>query len=740
MKADLFSSIEALESRIAPAKAFAIETGTNKLVSFDTLHPGTLLQDLTVTGLAAGELVTGIDIDQGNGTMFAFALKDDGPTRSGHCYTIDPATGLATQFSGFSFNSLPDTSVMGFEARNFTCYKTTVDDHLSYSYSGPGGSGSGSDNLDYAAGNETITALALSDIYGRDPVFYGYNYDTDELVTLNPTASFDRDVVPVGHVKVGGTNITANNQNMGFDIANSPVSPAQGWMSLYRTSNGTHFYAVDLATAALTDLGTIGYGDRSFTGLTVSLAAPAPSLTGNKATWTEADGDVVTLTISKGTLTAANFFMLEAGVGRFLGQLTLGSEFAGANVTITAKAGAQGDGQVAMGFINADNVDLGAVKVGGVISRIQAGDTSNPAPSVKSLTVYGIEPGLFSGLDSQLKDGAGSVLIKGNFSGDLTLGSGHTGTVTVAGDFIDGYFYGEKVGSYVIKGSVLGGTIGATTSGSVKIGGSVVGGTEDYSGRIYFPVSGVKTISIGGNLVGGPGAASGVINTAGVTTIKIGGSVFGSTGVNSGEIDSAGSLTSLTIGGGIFAADGAPTALAISAVTIGSITVKGTVAGTSHSPVHIIASGKSNPTTPAEATAIGKVTVGGDLAYAFIAAGLNRSLNAVTVDAAIGPVKIGGSMIASSITAGINIGTGMAGDSDDSLVGGNVGNQAILAKIASVTIGGQLRGAFADALDSFGIEAEALGVIKIGKVLLPLTAAKNDFAVGLTGDVRVREF
>ena len=67
----------------------------------------------------------------------------------------------------------------------------------------------------------------------------------------------------------------ANGARAGGDIAGPVGAADQGWLSLSR-SNSTHLYQMDLKTAALTDLGTIGDGTRKFGELTVSVDAPAP--------------------------------------------------------------------------------------------------------------------------------------------------------------------------------------------------------------------------------------------------------------------------------------------------------------------------------------------------------------------------------------------------------------------------------------------------------------------------------
>ncbi len=47
-------NIEPLETRIAPAVIFAV-TENNRLISFDSAAPGTLLSDVAITGLRGAD-------------------------------------------------------------------------------------------------------------------------------------------------------------------------------------------------------------------------------------------------------------------------------------------------------------------------------------------------------------------------------------------------------------------------------------------------------------------------------------------------------------------------------------------------------------------------------------------------------------------------------------------------------------------------------------------------------------
>src|SRR5262249_6139616 len=104
-------------------------------------------------------------------------------------------------------------------------------------------------------------------------------------------------------------------------------------------------------------------------------------------------------------------------------------------------------------------------------------------------------------------------------------------------------------------------------------------------------------------------------------------------------------------------------------------------------------------------------------------------------------VKVSGDWIASNLAAGASAGAdGMFGTSDDASSG--PGNAAIIAKIASVTIDGQVLGTVGGS-DHFGFVSQQVGSFKFDGITLPLHSGPgNDLtglALGATGDVTLRE-
>lgn len=190
---------------------------------------------------------------------------------------------------------------------------------------------------------------------------------------------------------------------------------------------------------------------------------PADSLVvapdGRSATFTDSDGDLVTVKVTKkDTLTENDFlFRFTADNRQQLQRLTFDAADAGTNLTITAKpTTAGGDGFANIGFLNAVGVDLGTVSVDGDLGQIDAA-------AVKALTVQSLGA---LGLTSQA---AGGSLVS-NFSGTL-------GKLTVKASIHDATLLGAvSIGAVKINGSFLGGQLSAGADlGAVSVRGDIVG-------------------------------------------------------------------------------------------------------------------------------------------------------------------------------------------------------------------------------------------------------------------------
>jgi len=392
-------------------------------------------------------------------------------------------------------------------------------------------------------------------------------------------------------------------------------------------------------------------------------------------TYTDTDGDLVTVTTSKGTKADLSAILHFGPAGPSIHpQLQAidfsanAAVFAGTDLTVTARrTDAGGDGLANVGYIDASNsnggsdLNLGLIRIRGDLGRIDAGSPLTAGPvAVRGLTVQSI--GQF-GLATQE---AGGNLVS-NLSGAL-------GSLKVAGDicgaFINGIgFDAARIGSVTIGGSLLGGPgsfsglINCTGPiGPVVIGGSIVG-DGPASGRVGSSVL-VASVTIGGSLVGGTGAQSGVLFSGGnLGPVRIGGDLRGDTGAEAGKIMVAGDLAKLTIVGSL----------------IGGLGSYSTFDQDLHGQVAVVGN-------------LGPVRIGHDLL-----GGQGDDSGEIKVGGRLSGLTIGGSLRggAGGFSGTISGDIGRVAIGGDLAAGDGVGSGSIVAagSMAGVTIGGSIVGA-----------------------------------------------
>ena len=422
--------------------------------------------------------------------------------------------------------------------------------------------------------------------------------------------------------------------------------------------------------------------------------APATLLPGGKiATFTDIDGDVVTVKFSKPVLTPGNvatIFQFTGSVftdsgSQQLGTLNvsgLGATANGVDISITARRSAVtgGNGAVDLAGLNGSNVnfangtgagiDLGKVTVQGNLNSIDAGDTNLDTLAIKSLDVLTI--------------GAVSDGVKSDIFGSV-------GTFKVRSD-LHGYI-----------------NVGATPGNEAK--------------------AGIKIFTVGGSV--GPGFdgedAGHVVVAGSIGTATIGHDLNGGIMNRCGYLQVGQNLTQLTIGGSILGGSGLLTGCVFVTGTVGKITVKGDLAGGS-SPLSGVLTGES----------IGTVTIGGSVrGYSEPTMHFQQGVASIGAKKSIGTVMIGGSLIAGNITVGIAPGAdsqyGNADDSDN--------DAGTIATIGKIIIKGTVNGTTANT-DSFGIEANKILMVKVGAVTYtpadPLLSFSTGVFLSPTGDVKLR--
>ena len=371
----------------------------------------------------------------------------------------------------------------------------------------------------------------------------------------------------------------------------------------------------------------------------------------------------------------------------------------------------------------------------------------------------------------------GNVVIRGDVIGGPRTSSGSLfangdmGNVRIGGDLRGGdggnsgniQVQGTRLGDVSVAGSVVGGGntisghIGSFGSiGRITLGGDLIGGTGDLSGRI-FAFTGITSITIGGDLIGGPADNSGEIRcSAQIGPITIGGDLRGGDFAGAAARDKTGSieggrLVSVLIKGSLHAGHntGGGTLTSSGAIhaddDIGKLTVRGDIVGNATHAVTITARGRAVPAAATD-VAIATIDVVGRIEFANIFAGYDEDLTPLNADAQIGKVTVGRDWIASNLIAGVvRGGDGLFGTGDDEKISGaGTTDTARVSKIAGIIIRGSALGT-PDGADHFGFVAQHVAALRVGAATFPLVAGPFtdlppvDFAVGVTGDLRVRE-
>jgi hypothetical protein len=260
---------------IAPLSAAQAElaygvTQQQRLITFDTSTPGTLNSGLSITGLAANELVTGIDVRPNDGLLYALGSQNN-------LYRLNTATGAASLVGALSIPLDGGNFGFDFNPTGPVALRIVSNTDRNYRIASPGTGGVVTQDTDlaYVAGdsrfgvNPNITHVAYTNSFAgaATTTLYAIDAGQDTLVRFN--AANAGTLVTVGTLGMG-SNANINTIG-GFDI-----SGATG-MAFAATQNislsESTLWGINLATGAGVDLGDIGGGET----LVAFTLVPAPT-------------------------------------------------------------------------------------------------------------------------------------------------------------------------------------------------------------------------------------------------------------------------------------------------------------------------------------------------------------------------------------------------------------------------------------------------------------------------------
>lgn len=520
-----------------------------------------------------------------------------------------------------------------------------------------------------------------------------------------------------------------------------------------------------------------------------SRIAPASLINHRTVIFSDVDGDDVTETFSKPFLTAASLASgftfvdsparADGSIPQALSRISFfdmpnwgAATRTDISVMAVRSVSHGGDGKVDVGSIDAFvhglgfGIDLGAVRVSGDLGSIDAGDESFATLGVRMLRVesWGINS---LGEESDIVGRIDAVRVSGDFLGSFYQRGGdgtNIGTLVIGGSL--GTAHGKHytgwittqgwIGLLQIGGSIVAGD-GRYTSlvqadkdiRTVRVGGSLIGGGAENSGSIvsYGNMGRSGGVTILGSVLGGAGEASGAISASGVLgETVIGGSVRGGAGQSSGSIKMEASYRGIRIGGDLIGGSNyysGSIGIYHAGSNVRSLTIGGSIVG-----------GSSPESGVIHGNYLGTVNIGGDLtggnapnsgmifgiriAHVFIGGNVSgvqdiatpaNTLGSGTILArygSIGSVFIGGDFRQGNIIAAIYPG-------DDFLWGAGSGSDRdtdaqprIVNRIGSIVIQGKAT----SGIGHYGIEAREIGRLVVGGVSYLHGSAFTPFDTG----------
>lgn len=310
-------------------------------------------------------------------------------------------------------------------------------------------------------GSETVTSGDVN--FGPGETFGVTLLDRDEL-----DLPFSGQLQVTGSVTISGgaLDVTIAGPQEAFTerfvvIENDGTDPVSG--AFVGLPEGKYFRA----DARLLQISYAG-GD----GNDVELKAFVPRLKiagdGKTASFTDIDGDAVTITTTRGAWTAEMFELLPED--RFIGgsalkTISIGPQagFDGANISVSAKRDLfGGDGSVNIETIDAFGTALGKVTIAGTLGEVRAGVGGGVA--IKKLSVQSLgalaalsDPNSSAPFTSTIAGDISKLLVSGDIDRARFEVSGAIKTVAVAGSFASSELLaGTQLGRVMIGGDLVG--------------------------------------------------------------------------------------------------------------------------------------------------------------------------------------------------------------------------------------------------------------------------------------------
>jgi hypothetical protein len=257
-------------AQVAHAELAYAVTSQQRLVSFDTSTPGTLISGFAISGLAANEQIAGIDIRPNDGFLYALGTQNN-------LYRLNPTSGAASLVGALSIPLNGASFGFDFNPTGPVAMRIVSNTDKNYRLPTPGTSGTTIQDTDlaYVAGdsrfgvNPNITHVGYTNSFAgaTSTVLYGIDAGQDTLVRFGSANA--------GTLNTVGTLGMGMNANIntigGFDI--SGVTGAAFAVTQNVSLSQSTLWGINLTTGAGIDLGSVGGGET----LVAFTIVPTPS-------------------------------------------------------------------------------------------------------------------------------------------------------------------------------------------------------------------------------------------------------------------------------------------------------------------------------------------------------------------------------------------------------------------------------------------------------------------------------
>jgi hypothetical protein len=234
---------------IPSATVYAVTTDNN-LISFSSTDPGTIINNVAISGLPDGENLLAIDIRPANGQLYALGS-------SSRQYVINTSNGSATALGNAAFSTALSGTTFGFDFNPTVDRIRAVSDARQDLRLNPanGGVAAVDGALGYAAPdvNAAATPNIVASAYTNNfsgattTTLFNIDADLDILVTQNPPNAGTLNTIGALGVDAGART--------SFDIMTDSLGSEAGFAAI-----NSGFYWINVASGEATLIGTIGNG------------------------------------------------------------------------------------------------------------------------------------------------------------------------------------------------------------------------------------------------------------------------------------------------------------------------------------------------------------------------------------------------------------------------------------------------------------------------------------------------